>query len=91
MITLDLEKAYDRVNRTAIIGDCENRTELAITKVLRACLQPLRISTKGDVLNTTVIQRLGLTLGAPLSTIIFLMYIEDLGDNGTRAMEKDVK
>lgn len=80
-------KAYDRLNRSTLIPDCEQRVEATICGMLRACLQPLTVSTKGDTVNTERIQRLGITKGAPLSTIIFLIYIDDIGSCGTRPLD----
>lgn len=43
-------------------------------------LQELILSTKGDVTGTTAVQRLGLTQEAPLSPILFLIYIDYLAE-----------
>lgn len=76
--TLDLTKAYDRFNRQPLLDNCGERLDARMSAMLTACMQVLRVSTKCDVQGTTAEIRLGLTQGAPLSPILFLIYIDDL-------------
>lgn len=76
--SLDLTKAYDKVNRTTLWKDCKKRLNLNLCMMILARFQKLSLSTKGDVTGTTTFQRLGLTQFAPLSPVLFLKYIDDL-------------
>lgn len=46
MLTLDLTKACEKVNRTILMT--RNKIEQEIVELLPACLQPLSISTNTD-------------------------------------------
>lgn len=50
--TLDLTKAYDRVNRKILLENCRERLEEEITATSTACLQVLRVATKGEFQGT---------------------------------------
>lgn len=50
--TLDLSKAYDRVDRNRLLKDCELHFEENLNSMVSACLQPLMVKTRGDVLET---------------------------------------
>lgn len=50
---LDLLKAYDKVNCVILVNDCERNPPGTLTKMIRTCLTPLSVKTKGDLLDTT--------------------------------------
>lgn len=63
--TLYLTKAYDRVNRAILMGDCAKVLDKETFKMISACLQALTVSTKGDVLGKEAYLLLGLRQGSP--------------------------
>lgn len=66
------------MNRKILIKDCEDTMYKNTTSMVRACLQPLVVETKGEVLGTIATLKLGLTQGVLLSPILFLIYINYL-------------
>lgn len=76
--TPDLTKAYDKANRKLLLDDCRKRLGKSTIGMIAACLQPLTVTTKGDILGTKAVIKLELTQGAPLSAMLFLIYIDDL-------------
>lgn len=56
--------------------------------MLKAFLQSLTVSTKGDTLSTEAIQRSGLIQGVTLSTILFLLYIDYIWSYGTMPLDE---
>lgn len=88
--TLDLAKAYDKVNRSILMKDCEKRLDQRTCNMLSAYLQPLLISTKGDILGKTAELRLGLIQGAQPSPTLFLIYINDIHEYYPRTTETGV-
>lgn len=71
--TLELAKSYYQVNRSILLEDCSNGVEKEINHILSACLKPLTVSTKGNVLKSTATQKIWMAQGSPLSTSIFLV------------------
>lgn len=45
--TLDLVKAYDKVNRSLLLCDCERALNKGVTKMLKACLQVMTVKPRG--------------------------------------------
>lgn len=78
LASLDLSKSYHIVNQNIILWDCESYLPKNIADMIRSFLQPLKVKTKGDVLDKTAILRLGLTQGSPLSPILFIFHINDV-------------
>lgn len=65
--TLDMAKAYDKVNTQTLIQDCKQVLKDELTEMLPACLQPLTVTIKGDVIGNTRGQGEGLNRrGLPL-------------------------
>lgn len=87
----DLSKRYENVNRKMIWKDCRNRIKANGLNMLPACLQELTITTKADMTVTKTFQRLILRKGAPLSPILFLIYIDDIVKYFHRSVPEDVK
>lgn len=59
IVKLELINEYDCINRSTLIPDFEKRMETQLVKMLRACLQLMKISTKGKTLGTEATYRLG--------------------------------
>lgn len=59
--------------------------------MITACLQTLKVTTKGDVCGTKAEIRLVLPQGAPISAILFLIYINDLKSYCPRAEDRSIK
>lgn len=59
--------------------------------MLRAFLQTLTDTTKGDVMGKEAILRLGLTQGAPLSPVLFIVYTNNLTQFCTRPIDSRLK
>lgn len=59
--------------------------------MLRAFLQPLGTLRKGVATNSEASQSLGLTQGAHLSTILFIIYTDDLDVHGKRYVGEEVQ
>lgn len=76
--TLDLSKTYERVNSYILLEECRKILDENTIKMFRASLKPLHVETKGEVLGTRAILKLRSTQGAPLSPILFIIYINDL-------------
>lgn len=76
--TLDLCEAYNKVNRVILWKDCKKVVDSNLCSMLTACLQTLSITTKDDVTEIRMEQRMGLTQGAPLSPVLFLVYINNI-------------
>lgn len=76
--TLDLSKAYDKVNRSLFMQNCREVLDRRTLAMLTTFLQALMVTTKGDVTGKVAELRLGSTQGAPLSPILFIIYIDDL-------------
>lgn len=72
------DSIYDKVNRSELLRNSEKVLSKDTTNMLRTCLQTLTVTTKGDILGKEARLRLGLTQGAPLSPILFLLHINDL-------------
>lgn len=87
---LDLSKAYDKVNRSILLQDCRKTLQREIVEMLQACLQQLKVSTKGDIMGNEAVRKLGLKEGAPLSTTLLLVYINDIYDFCPRKSNKEV-
>lgn len=88
--TLDLAKAYDKVNRRLLMKDCEQRMDSNTAPSIADCLQQLTVTTKSEVTGTRSILRLDLPQGSPLSPILFLIYIDDLVDYCPRQTNRKV-
>lgn len=88
--TLDLTKAYDRVKRSTLLHDCNKSLNRNLVDMLKACLQTLTVTTKGDVMGKEAQIILGLTQGAPLSLVLCLIYINDIADHCPRQLETTV-
>lgn len=76
--TLHLAKAYDKINRMTLLQDCKQVINEEIKNILPACLQVLKVTTKGDVTGKEASIKLGLTQGTPLSPTLFLVHINDI-------------
>lgn len=76
--TLDLSNAYDKVNHFLLWKNCRELLDRNICNILKAFLQALKITTKGDVTGTKIVQKLVLTQGSPLSLVLFLVYINKI-------------
>lgn len=88
--TLYLAISYDQLNRSILLEDCRRKVEREIIQMLSKCLKPLKISTEGDVLKSKATQNLVLTHGAPLSTNLFLVYIDDPDTYGTEQVNNKI-
>lgn len=78
MATLELAKAYDKVNWFLLLCDCGRYLNKGVTKMLKPCFHVMRVTTKGYVLGKGAKLRFDLTKGAPLSPILFLVHVNDL-------------
>lgn len=58
--------------------------------MITTCLQVLTITTKGDVLGAEAQIRLGITQAAPLSPILFLIYLNGLHEYCPRKTYQEV-
>lgn len=76
--TLYLTKAYNKVNMRILLEYCKGMLSGEITDMLAVWIQVLTVKIKGDVLGPEARIILGLIQGAPLSLILFLIYINDL-------------
>lgn len=76
--TLDLTKAYDKINRTLLWEECKRVMGTSILKIIPACLQEIMVEWKGNVTRKRATLRLSLTQGPPLSSVLFLIYINDM-------------
>lgn len=75
---LDLEKAYDKVDRHTLLKASEKWLDAGTCNMVRAMLGPLRVRTKGEPTNYEATLTRGVLQGAPSSPVIFNMYIECL-------------
>lgn len=89
--TLDLSKAHDKVVRKKILADCAKVMEPEITDMLKACIQALTVTKKGDTRGTEAEVRLGLTQGAILSPSFFVVYVDDLGRQNEAETANDLQ
>lgn len=76
--SLDLSKEYEKVNIMNLVNDCERNLPATLAKMIPASLTPFSVKMKGEILETTSVQRLGLTQGSPLFPILFMIYINDI-------------
>lgn len=88
--TLDLAEVYDRLNRSTLLGNSKRALNKELTDMLTACRQVLRVTTKGDALGKEAYIILGLTQGAPLSSVLFLIYIDDLQNFCRKETDQEV-
>lgn len=79
MVVLDLEKAYDRVDRRKLLHIAAKWLPNRLLSMVR-CFLPLSIRTKGDPTKLEVQVTRGLPQGAPSSPALFNMYLDALGD-----------
>lgn len=75
---LDLEKAYERVNRKTLIEVSRQWLHPDLLNMVREILSPLRVQTKSDPTNYTAVITRGVPQGGPSSPVLFNMYIGKL-------------
>lgn len=69
--TLDLSKAYYKINRKQLLKDCQTTLDKKKVDMLPSCVQPLTLRTKDDVLEKKAVIKLGLAKGAPCRQFCF--------------------
>lgn len=77
---LDLEKAYDCVDRRKLLHIATKWLPTQILNMVRCLLRPLTVRSKGDPTNLTIVMTRGVPQGAPSSPVLFNMCINELGD-----------
>lgn len=84
---LDLEKAFDKVNRSILLETITELTTPELTNELKPFMAPLQIMTTGDTSKTTATLKKGVTQGGPSSPTLFKCYINDLPKRVRKAVE----
>lgn len=75
---LDLEKAYDKINREALVEVAKQWLHTDELNMVRAMLSPLRVQIKSDPTNCTATVTRSVPQGDPSSPVLFNTYIDKL-------------
>lgn len=77
---LDLAKAYDSIVKALLLGKLEGKVNTDLANQLLIFLLTVRAKVAGDITDTEIVMKKGLTQGETSSPALFKMYINDLPD-----------
>lgn len=85
---LDLAKAYDSIVKAFLFQRLQGKVDSNLANQILIFLLTVRAQVAGDITNTEVIVRKGLTQGGTSSPALLKMYINDLPDDVRNALRE---